>query len=86
MFDRSPNGLGIGVAAAILGTACTFLIAHLIYRYGLPVLQKYSYHHDWVVGKVFAAQLACNVTVFAELCSVTSYFEAQKPTYCKSPI
>lgn len=32
MFDRSPNGLGIGVIAAILGTACTFIIAHLVYR------------------------------------------------------
>ena len=32
MFDRSPNGLGIGVVAAVLGTACTFIIAHLVYR------------------------------------------------------
>lgn len=37
MFDRSKNGLGMCVIAAVLGTACTFLIAHIIYRYWLLI-------------------------------------------------
>ncbi|XP_065052560.1 insulin-induced gene 1 protein-like [Rhopilema esculentum] len=57
MFDRSPNGLGIGVIAAILGTACTFVIAHLIYKHA-----NFLYSQSWLPCLYFAG--ACTFGSF----------------------
>eukprot|EP00794_Sanderia_malayensis_P003625 gene3625-4139_t len=48
-FDRSTNGLGIGVIAATLATAFTFLVAHVIYRHS-----NFLYSKSWLPGLYFA--------------------------------
>jgi len=57
MFDRSPYGLGIGLIASVLGTACTFIMAHLVYRQA-----NFLYSQSWLPCLYFAG--ACTFGSF----------------------